>query len=58
MTKDKKIAGLINQWLQLDAQARQSGLPAGELNEINWGLIEALRAGVRAVVLERFRGGA
>jgi hypothetical protein len=58
MTKDKKLENLINQWLRLYAQARQDGLPAGELNEINWQLIDALPAGVRTLVLERFRGGA
>jgi hypothetical protein len=52
-----KIASLIDQWLSLDAQARQSGLPAQALDEINGQIISALPARVRAMVIERFRRG-
>jgi hypothetical protein len=48
---------LINQWLMLDAQARQS-LPGKQIDEINAQLISALPPQVRAMVIERFRGGA
>jgi hypothetical protein len=57
MRKQEKIESLINQWLVLDAQARQS-LPAAEIDEINAQLISGLSPEVRAIVIERFRGGA
>jgi hypothetical protein len=55
MKKKDKIASLVDQWLFLDAQARQSGLPAAEIDAVTAHLINSLPPAVRVIVIERFR---